>query len=287
MFSTIWNNVIYFPVLNLLIVFYDLLFENLGLAIIVIAILIRLILIPLMKRQTEMTKKMSSLKPQIDALQKKYKNNPEKLSEEQIKLYKKVGYNPLGCLITFVPQLLILSVLIQVIRNVATGDLNGIYLFVTNLLNDGASLTINTRFLIWDLTKSFNDLSSEFGKFSVEALPYLGLSVLVGISQYLTTKFTQVMQGGLPQPEEPKKGKELSPEEMTKKMTKSFSLILPFTTIFIAISAPAALSLYWAIQSFTLVIQYMLLDWDKTEKGIQNLFTKLRKNKEKSKKSPK
>ncbi|MFA7628163.1 MAG: YidC/Oxa1 family membrane protein insertase [Candidatus Dojkabacteria bacterium] len=287
MFSTIWNNVIYFPVLNLLIVFYDLLFENLGLAIIVIAILIRLILIPLMKRQTEMTKKMSSLKPQIDALQKKYKNNPEKLSEEQIKLYKKVGYNPLGCLITFVPQLLILSVLIQVIRNVTTGDLNGIYPFVTNLLNDGASLTINTRFLIWDLTKSFNDLSSEFGKFSVEALPYLGLSVLVGISQYLTTKFTQVMQGGLPQPEEPKKGKELSPEDMTKKMTKSFSLILPFTTIFIAISAPAALSLYWAIQSFTLVIQYMLLDWDKTEKGIQNLFTKLRKNKEKSKKSPK
>jgi YidC/Oxa1 family membrane protein insertase len=287
MFSTIWNNVIYYPVLNLLIVFYDLLFENLGLAIIVIAILIRLILIPLMKRQTEMTKKMSSLKPQIDALQKKYKNNPEKLSQEQIKLYKKVGYNPLGCLVTFVPQLIILSVLIQVIRNVTTGDLNGIYPFVTNLLNDGASLTINTKFLIWDLTKSFNDLSSEFGKFSVEALPYLGLSVLVGISQYLTTKFTQVMQGGLPQPEEPKKGKELSPEEMTKKMTKSFSMILPFTTIFIAISAPAALSLYWAVQSFMLVIQYMLLDWDKTEKGIQNLFTKLKKKKEKSKKSPK
>jgi YidC/Oxa1 family membrane protein insertase len=287
MFSTIWNNVIYYPILNLLIVFYDLLFDNLGLAIIVMAILIRLVLIPLMKRQTEMTKKMSSLKPEIDALQKKYKNNPEKLSQEQIKLYKKVGYNPLGCLVTFVPQLIILSVLIQVIRNVTTGDLNGIYPFVTNLLNDGASLTINTKFLIWDLTKSFNDLSSEFGKFSVEALPYLGLSVLVGISQYLTTKFTQVMQGGLPQPEEPKKGKELSPEDMTKKMTKSFSMILPFTTIFIAISAPAALSLYWAVQSFMLVIQYMLLDWDKTEKGIQNLFTKLKKKKEKSKKSPK
>jgi membrane protein insertase Oxa1/YidC/SpoIIIJ len=64
-------------------------------------------------------------------------------------------------------------------------------------------------------------------------------------------------------------------------------VILPFTTIFIAISAPAALSLYWAVQSFMLVIQYMLLDWDKTEKGIQNLFTKLKKKKEKSKKSPK
>ena len=287
MFSTIWNNIIYYPILNLLIVFYDLLFNNLGLAIIAIAILIRLVLIPLMKKQTEMTKKMSSLKPQMDALQKKYKNNPEKLSQEQIKLYKQVGYNPLGCLVTFVPQLIILSVLIQVIRNVTTGDLNGIYPFVSNLLNNGASLTINTNFIVWDLTKSFNDLSSEFGNFSVEALPYLGLSVLVGVSQYFASKFTQVMQEGLSQPEEPKKGKELSPEDMTKKMTKSFSLILPFTTIFIAISAPAALSLYWAVQSFLLVIQYMSLDWDKTEKGIQNLFTKLRKNKEKSKKSPK
>ncbi len=287
MFSTIWNNIIYYPILNLLIIFYDLLFDNLGLAIIAIAILIRLVLIPLMKKQTEMTKKMSSLKPQLDALQKKYKNNPEKLSQEQIKLYKKVGYNPLGCLVTFVPQLIILSVLIQVIRNVTTGDLNGIYPFVSNLLNNGASLTINTNFLVWDLTKSFNDLSSEFGRFSVEALPYIGLSVLVGISQYFASKFTQVMQEGSPQPEEPKKGKELSPEDMTKKMTKSFSFILPFTTIFIAISAPAALSLYWAVQSFLLVLQYMLLDWDKTEKGIQNLFTKLKGNKEKSKKSPK
>ena len=288
MFSTIWNNVIYYPILNLLIVFYDLLFDNLGLAIIVIAILVRLVLIPLMKRQTDMTKKMSSLKPQIDALQKKYKNNPEKLSQEQIKLYKKGGYNPLGCLVTFIPQLIILSVLIQVIRNVTTGDLNGLYPFVTNLLNGGASLAINTKFLIWDLTKSFNNFSSEFGIFSTEALPYLVLSVLVGVSQYLASKFTQVMQGGLPKPEEPKKkGKELSPEEMTKKMTKSFSLILPFTTIFIAISVPAALSLYWTVQSFMLVIQYMLLDWDKTEKGIQNLFTKLRGNKEDGKKSPK
>jgi YidC/Oxa1 family membrane protein insertase len=285
MFSTIWNNVIYYPILNLLIVFYDLLFDNLGLAIIVIAILIRLLLIPLMKRQTDMTKKMSSLKPQIDALQKKYKNNPEKLSQEQIKLYKKSGYNPLGCFVTFIPQLIILSVLIQVIRNVTSGDLNGIYPFVSNLLNDGVSLTIDTKFLIWDLTKTFNNFSSEFGIFSAEALPYLGLSILVGISQYLASKFTQVMQGGLPQQEEPKKkkGEELSPEEMTKKMTKSFSLILPITTIFIAISAPAALSLYWAVQSFMLVIQYMVLDWDKTEKGIQNLFTKLGKKKEKGK----
>ena len=291
MISFIWNNIFYYPVLNLLLIFHNILFDNLGLAIIAIAVIFRFILLPLMKRQTEMTKKMSSLKPQIDALQKKYKNNPEKLSQEQIKLYKKVGYNPLGCLVTFIPQLLILSVLIQVIRNVTNSSLDGVYPFIKNWVEAGGSLSINTNFLVWDLTKSYNDISGEFGKFSTISLFYLFLSLLVGFSQYLMSKFTEVIQNPVVALDKDvskgKKKEDLSPEDMQKKMSKSFMFILPFTTVFIAISAPAALSLYWAVQSFMLVIQYMLLDWDKTEKGIQNLFTKLRGNKEKNKKSPK
>ncbi len=277
MISFIWNNIFYYPVLNLLLVFHNILFDNLGLAIIAIAIIFRFILLPLMKRQTEMTKKMSSLKPQIDALQKKFKNNPEKLSQEQIKLYKQVGYNPLGCLVTFVPQLLILSVLIQVIRNVTASNLEGIYPFIKTWVESGGSLSINTNFLVWDLTKSFNDVSNEFGKFSTISLFYLFLSLLVGFSQYLMSKFTQSLQDPLSQnstdTKKTKKKEEPSAEDMQKKMSKSFMFILPFTTVFIAISAPAALSLYWVIQSLMLVVQYMVLDWDKTKKGFQNLLT--------------
>lgn len=280
MFSAIWNNIFYFPVLNLLVIFHNILFDNLGLAIIAVAIIFRFLLLPLMKNQTEMTKKMASLKPQIDALQKKYKNNPEKLSQEQIKLYKKVGYNPLGCLVTFIPQLLVLSVLIQVIRNVTNNDLDGIYPFLMNWLSDGGSLSINTRFLFWDLTKSYNDVSAEFGKFAIESLLYLFLAVLVGFSQYLMSKFTQNIQGTEKKEEKKKKEADMSADEMQKQMSKSFMYILPFTTVFIAVSAPAALSLYWVIQSFMLVIQYMVLDWDKTKKGVQNLLTMNRDKKD-------
>ncbi|MHC1716586.1 MAG: YidC/Oxa1 family membrane protein insertase [Candidatus Dojkabacteria bacterium] len=278
MLSTIWNTIFYYPTLNIVLFSYHLLWDNLGLAIIAIAILFRLILLPFMKRQTEMTKKMSSLKPQLQEIQKKYKNNPQKLSQEQMKLYKNVGYNPLGCLVTFLPQLLILSVLIQVIRNVTNGSLDGLYPFLSDWINNGSAITINTNFLVWDLTKSYTDISGEFGRFSTIALFYLFLSVLVGFSQYLMSKFTQVMQDPLSAPVEDKKGKSskkgeaTSPEEMQKKITKSFMLILPFSTVFIAISAPSALSLYWVIQSFMLVLQYVLLDWDKTKKGVQNLI---------------
>jgi len=278
MFATIWNTIFYHPILNIVLASYHLLWDNLGLAIIAIAILFRLLLLPFMKRQTEMTKKMSTLQPQLKELQKKYKNNPQKLSQEQMKLYKKVGYNPLGCLVTFVPQLLILSVLIQVIRNVTNGSLDGIYPFVSNWINNGSEIVINTRFLVWDLTRSYNDVAAEFGRFAAVSLFYLLLSLLVGFSQYLMSKFTQVMQDPINVPVEEKKSTKkkdepISPEEMQKKMTKSFMLILPLSTVFIAISAPSALSLYWVIQSFMLVLQYVFLDWDKTKKGVQNLIT--------------
>lgn len=278
MFATIWNTIFYHPILNIVLASYHLLWDNLGLAIIAIAILFRLILLPFMKRQTEMTKKMSTLQPQLKELQKKYKNNPQKLSQEQMKLYKKVGYNPLGCLVTFVPQLLILSVLIQVIRNVTNGSLDGIYPFVSNWINNGSEIVINTRFLVWDLARSYNDVAAEFGRFAAVSLFYLLLSLLVGFSQYLMSKFTQVMQDPINVPVEEKKSTKkkdepISPEEMQKKMTKSFMLILPLSTVFIAISAPSALSLYWVIQSFMLVLQYVFLDWDKTKKGVQNLIT--------------
>ncbi|MDD2578285.1 MAG: YidC/Oxa1 family membrane protein insertase [Candidatus Dojkabacteria bacterium] len=281
MLGIIWNNIVYYPILNLLLAFYALFGNNLGLAIIAIAIVFRLLLIPLMNKQREMTKKMASLKPQLDQIQKKYKNNPEKLSQEQVKLYKKVGYNPLGCFVTFLPQLIILSVLIQVIRNVTGGTLDGIYPFMESWLNGGASLSINTQFLIWDLTKSYNDIAAEVGKFAPLSLGYFLLSFLVGVSQYFASKFTQTLQNpaGLTETKKKAKNEELSAEEMQKKMSGSFMYILPLSTIFITISAPAALSLYWVIQSFMLVFQYLLMDKEKSKEAFKKTLSKLKTKK--------
>jgi len=276
MFADIWNNIFTYPLLNLTLAFYHVFWDNLGIAILAIAVITRLILIPLTKRQTEMTRKMAGLKPQLDELQKKFANNPKKLSEEQMKLYKKVGYNPLGCFATFIPQLVILSVLIVVIRNVTNNQLSGVYPFMQPWLNPtGGDLVINTQFLWWDLTKSYSNIAAETGKFSLQAISYLVLAFLVGISQYFTTVFTQKIQNPLaPANETKKKGAAPSAEDMQKKMTKSMNLILPLSTVFIAVSAPSALSVYWIVQSFMLIAQYWILDWDKTKRGVQNLFTR-------------
>lgn len=283
MLSTIWNNVLYYPVLNLLVTFYHLLGDNLGLAIILIAVVFRIILIPLTKRQTEMTKKMSTLKPQLDELQKKFANNKEKLAEEQMKLYKKVGYNPLGCLGALIPQLIILSVLIGVIRAVTDNNVDGLYPFIKNWISPNTDLILNTKFLFWDLTKTFNSFSN---KGSLEALSYLGIAILVGISQYFSAVFTQKIQNPNKESKKTnkKKNEELTPEEMQMKMMGSMNFILPAMTVFISISAASALSLYWIIQSIMLIVQYSVLDWDKTKEGVQNLITMGKQKKENSKK---
>jgi YidC/Oxa1 family membrane protein insertase len=277
-FTDIWNTIFTEPLLNLMLVFYHICGDNLGIAILLVAVITRLALIPFTKKQTAMTRKMAGLKPQLDELKAKYGSNPQKLSEEQTKLYKKVGYNPLGCLVTLIPQLVVLSVLIVVIRNVSENKLDGVYPFIQNWFITGEDFAINTSFLFWDLTKSYSTIGAEFGKFSIQAISYLILALLVGVSQYITTIFTQKMQNPtnvVPEKKSPKKKDEpVSPEALQGKMMKSMNLILPLSTVFIAVSASSALSVYWIVQSLMLVAQYWILDWDKTKAGVQNLYTK-------------
>lgn len=283
MFTTIWNTLFSDPLLNIVMLLYHFLGDNLGLAILAIAVIVRVLMTPLVKRQTEMTRKMSSLKPQLEELQKKYANNKELLTQEQMKLYKKVGYNPLGCIGTLVPQLIVLSVLIGVIRAVTSSDMEGLYPAVKEFLGITDGFSINTKFLFLDLTKSYNSVSSEFGRVSIEALPYIGLSILVGVVQYITTVFTQKMQN--PTATTPKKKKstkgETSPEDMQASMQKSMMYMFPLMTVFFTISMPAALGWYWIVQSLLLAVQYLSLDFNKTKKGVQNLWDILIKKEDK------
>lgn len=82
---------------------------NYGLAIILFALLIKIVLYPLTKKSFESMAAMRELQPEMKALQEKYKEEPKKQQEETLKLFKKAKVNPLGgCL----PNLLQLPVLV-------------------------------------------------------------------------------------------------------------------------------------------------------------------------------
>jgi YidC/Oxa1 family membrane protein insertase len=86
------------PILNILSFFYFLT-SNLGLSIVLLTILIKVILFPFMVPTFKNMKKQKALKPQLDALKEKYKEDKKKITEEQMKLFKEHGINPTsGCL---------------------------------------------------------------------------------------------------------------------------------------------------------------------------------------------
>jgi YidC/Oxa1 family membrane protein insertase len=95
---------------NILIQFFDLVHGlirvitdnpnySYGLAIILFTLIIRLLLLPLNIKQTRSQAKMQEIQPEVQKIQQKYKNDPQKSQQEMMKLYKEHGANPLsGCL---------------------------------------------------------------------------------------------------------------------------------------------------------------------------------------------
>ncbi len=72
-----------------------------GLAIILLVIAIRILMVPLTMSQIRSTMRMQALQPELAALQKKYKNDPQKLNQEMMELYRRNKVNPFaGCLPT-------------------------------------------------------------------------------------------------------------------------------------------------------------------------------------------
>ena len=90
--------------------FYNLL-NNYGLAIIIFSVLLRIILIPITIKQQKSIKKSAKVQEKMKEIQAKYKNNPEKLNQETINLYKTEKMSPFsGCLTGILQIIIILSV---------------------------------------------------------------------------------------------------------------------------------------------------------------------------------
>lgn len=90
--------------------FYELT-NNYGIAIIIFSVLLRLILIPITIKQQKTMKKSAKMQEKMKEIQAKYKNNPEKLNQETIELYKTEKLSPFsGCFSAILQLLIILSV---------------------------------------------------------------------------------------------------------------------------------------------------------------------------------
>ncbi|MBI4301738.1 MAG: membrane protein insertase YidC, partial [Chloroflexi bacterium] len=93
--SAAWDLLIFKPMLNGLILIYKGLFSNFGITIIVFTVIIRLLILPLTMRQLHASKAMTSIQPKLQELQRRYKGDRQKISQETMRLYKEHGVNPM------------------------------------------------------------------------------------------------------------------------------------------------------------------------------------------------
>lgn len=219
------------PMTNALLVLYEVLAENFVLAIIVFTILVRLITLPLNLRQQKTSMRMQEMQPQVQKIQKKYKDNPAKMQEE----FKKIGYNPTESLSGCLPTLIQFPILIGLYRAIiillgstplALFGLTGrIYEPVNNLFNVGASLPVPNMFLWLNLAQPD---------------PYYVLPVLVFV-----TMFAQQRLMAPAKKKQDDKGKKKEDESPMAGMTQSMQYTMPIMFAFFSLTFASGLSIYF------------------------------------------
>jgi YidC/Oxa1 family membrane protein insertase len=244
MLSSFWNILLVNPILNLLVVFYVMTGQNMGLAIILLTILIRAILIPFVLPSIKNMQKQRDLQPEIEKLRKKYKYDKQKLAEEQMKLFKKHGLNPASGCLTQIVMIIVLIALYNVIRRfTVNGDIstiNDLIYFASLKLSEG----VNTSFWYMDLGKPD---------------PFYVIPVVAGFMQLLTSKMMK------PYVEEGEKAAKKTPDkadDLAYNMQEQMLYLMPLMTVIIGASLPSGAALYILVTTiFSLVQQYFVSGW--------------------------
>lgn len=271
--SELWHIFLYQPLVNGLILFYKILFNNLGLAIIALTAAIRFILIPLTAPSLKAAKKMQELAPQLQKLKERYKNDKQGLSRAQLELYRQHGANPAaGCLPQII-QLLVLIAMFQAFQQVLGTNAQTItrlneVLYPSLRLSQDA--VINLKFLYLNLAKP-DLIPLPASRLPLPAIPGIFL-ILAALTQFLTSKMMTPQVKA--QAAEAKKtpGKE---DDMATMMQKQMLYMFPLMTLLIGFSFPSGLVLYWLVFSvFQLVQQYSTGGWGGLEPWAEKLKSK-------------
>ena len=274
------------------------LINNYGIAIILFTVIIKIVLLPLSIKQQKTMKKSSELQEKMKVIQFKYKNDPEKMNQEMMSLYKSENMSPFsGCLTAIVQLLLLLSIFYLVrspltfMEKIPTENINH---YVQQLQESGKTvsqvypeidlirehqflkeknpedanvdkLNIQMNFLGLDLSKIPQQNMTDYTVYIIPALYIL--------SSFISIRMTTAMQLKNANKQKEEKatidgttGKELIPQEENNEMdavmqtNKMMSWMMPIMSISIAFIAPLGLALYWLVSNILMIIERLILN---------------------------
>jgi YidC/Oxa1 family membrane protein insertase len=253
-------------VLNFL---YELI-HNYGLAIILFSVVIKIIMLPISIKQQKTMKKSAKIQDELREIQDKYKNNPEKLNQETMELYKREKMNPFsGCLSGIIQIILLLSIF-YLVRSPLTymtkvdsslieqytneikqeENTNNAYTEIAIIKEKGQEderVYINMEFVGLDLSNVPSQNSSDWRVYIIPALYVFTSFVSIRITTNNQTK--------------KKSGNEENDEmDAVLQANKSMSYVMPIISLSIAVIAPLGLALYWLVNNILMIGERLILN---------------------------
>ncbi len=219
-YEGLWTTIFVKP-LAWLVIKIGILVKNYGISIMIVGLLLRVILMPISKKSTMMSENMKKAKPDLDALERKYKTKDDKdsmmmKSQEMMAIYKKYDISPLsGCLTAFL-QLPIFFAFLEAINRVPVffeETFLGLHLGTTPL----------------EGIKSGNYY-------------YIILVVLIIAATYFSFKNMNASMD----------------EAQAKQMGMMTKVMLVFISI-ASLSLPAAIALYWIVTNLFTIVQNIII----------------------------
>src|SRR3989338_11710356 len=235
MLSHIWNIVLYQPLLNALAFLVSIIpGGDVGIAVIVLTIIVKIVLFPLSQKSIESQAQMNLLTPELNKI-KASGASKEEQARLTFELYKKHKVNPFsGCLLVLV-QIPIIFALYYVFFKGINFDSESLYSFIH------VPEKINVIFL---------------GGIDLAGKSFL-LAILAGASQYLQAHF-------MPKPKTTPGAAGSFAESFGKSMQMQMKYVFPFLVVWIAYSISGAVALYWITSNIFAVGQQIYVN--KTEK---------------------
>ncbi|ACL22951.1 protein translocase subunit yidC [Desulfitobacterium sp. LBE] len=197
-------------------------FASYGLAIILLTIIIKTLIYPLTWKQMKSMRKTMEIQPKLQEIQKKYKNNPEKLNQETMELYKKHNLNPAGGCLPLLVQLPIFWALY-----------NTLFHFDNYIADPSQAM-----FLWFSITENGN----------------LVLAILAGATTFLQTKLTTASNPAM------KAQNNTGKPDAAQSTQKMMLYFMPLFMAYITWTVPSGLGLYFFTMNIVSVLQQLYIN---------------------------
>lgn len=294
------------PIVNIQFMIFNLV-HDFGLAIIIFAVLVKLCMWPLTKRQLNQTKLIRKIQPELTQIKKNCQGNKQLESLQTMDLYKRYNVKPFASILTLLIQLPIFIAIFSAIRVIATpmpqdNLMNRAYDIVAYEGSEIRTLEEKQEVYLADLKndeipaeeKSEYDFHPQLfgairldvkasdvlrGKFSWSAFFILVCAIMASVMQYLATK--QQMSSGKSEKKkkfrdiikEAKDGKEIDESEISGIATGQMSMMMPIMMFFVMFNLNGALAFYYFLSNVFTIIQQRIV-YKRVDKEIDAVTDK-------------